>query len=52
MPYETPNGRRTALEWAHDEYVRRHPGARSIIETIEVYADQYESGQAKQTEDT
>ncbi len=48
VSYETPNGRRIALEWAHDEYVRRHPGARPIIETIEAYADQYESGLAKQ----
>ena len=47
VPYEAPNGRRKALEWAHDEYVKKYPGARSIIDTIEAYAAQYESGLAK-----
>jgi len=46
VAYERPNGRLAALQWAHDEYVRRHPGARAIIETIEAYAAQYEAGQA------
>ncbi len=47
VPYEAPNGRRKALEWAHDEYVKKYPGARATIETIEAYADQYESGMKK-----
>ncbi len=42
--YRVPSRALTALEWAHDEYVRRHPGARSAVETIESYATQYLSG--------
>jgi len=44
VSYQVPDRRLKALEWAHDEYVRRYPGARPVIETIEAYADQYESG--------
>jgi hypothetical protein len=38
-----PTQRLAALEQAMDEYVRRNPGARPTIETIEAYAKQYES---------
>jgi alkanesulfonate monooxygenase SsuD/methylene tetrahydromethanopterin reductase-like flavin-dependent oxidoreductase (luciferase family) len=41
---EVPQRRLKALQMAHDEYVRRYPGARTTIETIENYADQFESG--------
>jgi len=41
---EKPNGQLEALHWAMGEYVRRYPGARGIIETIEALASQYESG--------
>lgn len=33
-----------ALQWGMDELVRRNPGARSIVETIEAYASQFASG--------
>ena len=41
---EVPEARLRALQLAMDEYVRRHPGARATIETIEAFADQFESG--------
>jgi len=44
VPYEKPNGQLTALQWACDRYVQRHPGARATVEAIEAYADQYYSG--------
>lgn len=36
-----------ALQWGLDELVRRNPGARAFVETVEAYAAQYASG-AKQ----
>ena len=39
-----PTDRQTAIEWAMDEYVKRNPGARPTVETIEAYAAQYQSG--------
>lgn len=44
VPYQAPNLKLEALRWAQEEYVRRYPAARSMIETIENYAQQYESG--------
>jgi len=41
---EVPSRQLVALQQAMDEYVRRHPGARGVVETIEGYARQYESG--------
>jgi hypothetical protein len=40
---QIPTQRLAALEQAMDEYVRRNPGARPTVETIEAYAKQYES---------
>jgi hypothetical protein len=41
VPYEKPNGQLSALEWAMDELVRRNPGARETVETIEAFARQH-----------
>jgi len=41
---QVPTDRQTAIEWAMDEYVKRNPGARPTVETIEAYAAQYQSG--------
>ena len=40
---EVPERRLKALQMAHDEYVKRHPAARAVIETLEAFADQFES---------
>ena len=45
VPYQAPSLALEALRWAQEEYVRRYPAARSMIETIDSYAQQYESGQ-------
>jgi hypothetical protein len=52
VSYQVPDRRLKAVEWAHDEYVRRFPGARPVVETIEAYADQYESGMKTHEEET
>ncbi len=44
---QVPTHRLAAIEWAMDELVRRAPGARPTIETIEAYAAQYASGLKK-----
>jgi hypothetical protein len=44
VPIEMPSKRLTALQKAMNEYVQRNPGARATIETIEAYADQFQSG--------
>jgi len=49
---QVPADRLKALEMAMDEYVRRYPAARSMIETIEGYADQFQSGFAKTRKET
>jgi hypothetical protein len=36
-----------ALQQAMDEYVRRHPGARQTVETIQGFAKQFEAGQPR-----
>lgn len=41
---DRPSKRLKALERAMDEFCRRNPGAVPTIQTIEAYADQYESG--------
>jgi hypothetical protein len=41
---QVPTDRLGALEWAMDEYVKRNPGARPTVETIEAYAKQFQSG--------
>ena len=41
---QVPSNRLTAIEWAMDEYVKRNPGARPTVETIEAFAAQYQSG--------
>lgn len=41
---EVPSRQLVALQQAMDEYVRRHPGARGVVETIEGYARQFECG--------
>lgn len=43
VPYESPSKRLAAIDQAQAEYVRKYPQAASIFETIEVYADQFES---------
>lgn len=40
---QVPTDRQGALEWAMDEYVKRNPGARPTVETIEAYAKQFQS---------
>jgi hypothetical protein len=40
---QVPTDRLGALEWAMDEYVKRNPGARPTVETIEAYAKQFQS---------
>ena len=42
---EVPSKRLKAIERAMDEYGRRYPSARSVVETIESYADQYEAAE-------
>jgi hypothetical protein len=44
VPVEMPSPRLKALEWAMDEYVRKYPGARPVIEAIESFAEQFNSG--------
>ena len=51
VSYRVPSRQLKAIEWAHDEYVRRHPGARAVVETLESYADQYLSGHPDQPEE-
>lgn len=41
---QVPSDRLIALQWAMDEYVKRNPGARPTVETIEAFAAQYQSG--------
>jgi len=41
---DTGSKRLQALQKAMDEYVSRNPGARATIETLEAFADQFESG--------
>lgn len=45
-----PDQRLKALQWAMDEYVRRFPGARPFVDTVESYASQYLSGNPKPKE--
>ncbi len=40
---QVPTNRLGAIEWAMDEYVKRNPGARPTIETIEAYAQQFQA---------
>lgn len=44
---QVPTDRLGALEWAMDEYVKRNPGARPTVETIEAYAKQFQSAVKK-----
>jgi hypothetical protein len=44
---QVPTDRLGALEWAIDEYVKRNPGARPTVETIEAYAKQFQSAGRK-----
>jgi S1-C subfamily serine protease len=44
---QVPTARQSAIEWAMDEYVKRNPGARPTIETIEAYANQFQSAVKK-----
>jgi hypothetical protein len=46
---QVPTDRLGALEWAMDEYVKRNPGARPTIETIEAYAKQFQSATKRHT---
>lgn len=47
VPYEAPCPRCRATLMSFAEYVRRYPGARSAVEVMERFRDQYESGLEK-----
>ena len=48
VPYATADPQLKALLWAQEELVRRNPGARTTIDMIEAFADQYQSGMKDQ----
>ena len=48
VPYQVQSARLDALERAMAEYVRKYPSAAGIFETIDTYADQFQSGKPKQ----
>ena len=48
VPYQAQSARLDALERAMAEYVRKYPTAAGVFETINVYANQFQSGEKKQ----
>ena len=47
VPYQANSARLDALERAMAEYVRKYPSAAGVFETINVYANQFQSGEKK-----
>ncbi|MCE9547277.1 MAG: serine protease [Planctomycetia bacterium] len=48
VPYQAQSARLDAIERAMAEYVRKYPSAAGVFETINVYANQFQSGEKKQ----
>lgn len=47
VPYQAENARLEALERAMAEYVRKYPSAAGVFETVNNYANQFQSGDSK-----